>query len=226
MRQIGSDRPRCVCSTVGFERQLWREHYYPDECPADWQVAYFMNDFGAVYLAAADWFENYGLIDKVVEELEDNFELVLQWPATITPKAMSDALEWIVPLEKNIACMVLPADAKSVAQLKQSLQILAGRYAVNLDCTQPVSVDVYAIAQEFKAGFVWRGDNETQYLMMGDYQLVVAVCPDLRRGTAMLKVLQNIRDEGSRIGVFLEADLQSPQRALELRTVIELLGMD
>lgn len=221
-----SDRLRCVCSTIGFEHQRWREHYYPDACPPDWQVAYFMNDFRAVYLPDTDWYENRQLIDTVVEELEDDFELVLQWPSGITPQAMVDALEWLAPLKKNIACMVLAGDVKLIAQLEQCLQKLAGHYPVNLDCTLPVSTQVRAIAKEFGAGFVWRGDDEIHDLMMADYQLVVVPCPDLRQGARMLKVLQSAVGEGTRIGIFLEAAPQSPQRALELRTIIELMEMD
>lgn len=220
-----SERLQCVCSTIGFESEHWNEHYYPDECPPDWRMAYFMNDFHAVYLPDVDWFENFQLLEEFVEELDDNFELVLQWPSGITPRAINDALIWLAPLAQNIACMVLPVDAQSPSQLKQCVQAFSGKYPVNLDCTRPVSAEILMIAEEFGAGYVWRGDGESRHLMMGDYQLVILPCPDLRLGTAMLRVLQKAGGEQARIGVFLEAAAQSPQRALELRTVIELMGM-
>lgn len=226
MNKIWSDRLQCVCSTVGFERKQWSEDYYPDDCPLDWRVAYFMNDFRAVYLTDADWFDNYQLIELIVEELEDDFELVLQWPSDITPQVIRVALKWLAPLERNIACMVIQADAQSPASLKQCLQALA-RFSINLDCSEPVNPGVLTIAREFDAGFVWRGDEETQHLLMGDYQHVVTPCSDLRQATAMLRLLQTavIGRAQPRIGVFLEAAPQSPQRALELRTVIELMRM-
>ena len=225
MKEALSDPLQCVCSTVGFERELWCEHYYPDACPQEWRIAYFMNDFKAVYLLASDWFENHQLIEMIAEELENEFELVLQWPPDVTPQAIDKALEELVPLKQNIACMVLQTDTQSLVSLKQRLQKFVGHYAVNFDCTRPVSAELLAIAKEYGAGFVWRGDEKTQNLMMGDYHLVVVPCPELRQASAMFKRLQNAGREQSRIGVFLEASAQSPQRALALRTVIELMEM-
>ncbi len=227
MKEALGDQLQCVCSTVGFEREIWHEHYYPDECPPEWRIAYFMNDFRAVYLLESDWFENHQLIEAIAEELEEKFELVLQWPPDVTPQTIDEVLQQLTPLEQNVACMVLQADAQSPAALKQCVQKLVRRYAVNFDCSLPVSAETLATAKEYGIGFVWRGDDNTQHLMTGDYQLVVLPCPDLRQASAMLKRLQNAGREQAqpRIGIFLEASTHSPQRALELRTVIELMGM-
>ena len=220
-----SDQLQCVCSTVGFEREDWRAKYYPVECPPDWRVAYFMNDFPAVFLSDSDWFENNGLIEQLVEELEDGFELVLQWPADVTPQAIEAALKRLAPLEQNIACMVLKVDAQSPVQIRQRLQKLAGKYAVSLDCQSAPGAKISALASEFGAGFVWRGETGKPMLAQGAYRLIRLPCLGLRQASTILKALQASPGGRTRIGIFLEPDPRSPQRALELRTVIELLGM-
>ncbi len=223
MSQNSDDRLQCVCAPAGFERQPWSDRYYPDNCPPDWRIAYFMNDFPAVYLSAEDWFGQPDLLEVLVEELEPGFELVLQWPAGITLQRLEEMCKILAPLRGYIACMVLDATGVAEPQLEACMKRLVAEYSLNLSCSSSQQNQLQVLAERYGVNFVWHG--EALKLGNGRYQVVSLATLSLREYTPILKRLQAQMNAEQRAAVFLEPAPETAQRALELRTVIELMAM-
>jgi len=221
---------QCVCSPQGFAREAWSKHYYPDSCPEDWRIAYFMNDFPAVYLLADDWLADDGqeqvqFFEVLQAELEPGFDLILQWPSGLSGHDNTALLRRLTPLSDNIACLVLDVSGYSEQLLQQSIYQLSAYYPLNLDCPATPSAKIRSIAEIARAGFVWHGEAQGVPLMVGEYQVLSLACLPLRDYTPLLRQFQSLMSEGQRAGLFIAPAAQTAQRALELRTVIELLDL-
>mgnify|MGYP001814523855 CR=1 FL=1 len=210
---------RCVCSTLGFEHPLWNAAYYPEQCPEEWHLAYFMNDFQAVYLQPAEWSERPGQVEALADELEDDrFELVLEWPGLEHSSEIQQSLDLLEPLQGHIACLVLDTDVLSPDLLRQVYQGLEARFPINL---QGANLG----ALEGAAGCVWTPSREIDLSPAGNYQVVRIPCLGLREIKPVLQQLKPLLQRGMRTGIFIEAHAQAPQRALEVRTLIELMEL-
>jgi hypothetical protein len=87
-----SDSRRFLLGARGWPHPEWRERYFPEDLPGDWEFAYFSNDAGCLLLPAADWL---ALEREQVEEwLEDCgpwFRFYLEAPRDGFP---AHRLEW------------------------------------------------------------------------------------------------------------------------------------
>lgn len=229
---MSSDKPRetcvgasCVCATRGFFHPLWNEVYYPPECPVEWRIAYFMNDFQAVYLEAVEWYEQPDQLRAIVDELEDDcFEFVLEWPTLEHGRQIQQVLKTIVPLRKHIACIVLDIDTLPDSLVREICDALNGRFPINFK-SRAAAEERRELTQHEAAGFVWKPAQSTELSAAGRYQVVSLPCLELRAIKAVLQQVRPLLDQGVRVGLFLDADRLTPQRALEVRTVIELMGL-
>lgn len=228
-KEPAPDRLRCSCSVMGFEDPLWKSGYYPPDCPDDWRVAYFCNDFRSVYLTAGDWVGNTVLLDTMVEDLDPGFDLVLEWPSDLSLAQHRALCKQLAPLQNNIACVVVNTAALDLAGLRELLQILSAYFTLNI--TPPAdleltTLELTALLRAFSAGVLWYPMQAPLVASNCRYQLVVLPCIGLREMTPVLQQLDKMLTATQRVGVFLQAQERSPQRALELRTVIELMEMD
>lgn len=216
---------RCVCSTLGYEHPLWNADYYPEQCPEEWRLAYFMNDFQAVYLRPDDWCREDEQLEAIAGELEDGrFELVLEWPLIERSEQIRRLLDALKPVQGHIACMVLDADTLSPALLREVCEGLGARFPVNfLAQTQEGRRAVCVQGRE--AGIVWTPSQGESLIPGDDYQVVRLPFRKLREIKPVLAQLRPLLDRNIRVGVFLEPHAQAPQRALEVRTLIELMGL-
>ena len=174
---------RCVCSTLGFEHPLWNAGYYPEECPEEWRLAYFMNDFQAVYLPPGDWSIKPGQLEAIEEELEDDrFELVLEWPALEHARDIQRTLDLLEPLQRHIACVVLDTDTLPTVLARRVYEALANRFTINVQGGQ---LDAHCRA----AGRVWMPARKTELSPGGAYQVVRIPCLGLREIKSVLQKL-------------------------------------
>lgn len=217
------ERLRCSCSVMGFEDPLWVSTYYPPECPEDWRVAYFCNDFSSMYLPVGDWVGNESVLDTLLEEIEPGFDLVLEWPVGMDLSGQRGLLAQLEPLKSYIACVVLDPGDTAPADLHEQLQLLSSVFAVNFEPSE--RQDVIRLMQDFALGCVWYPGQEDFPVSGCAYQVVKMPSASLREITPILKQLDQFLTGDQRAGVFLQAAPNSAQRALEARTVIELMGM-
>lgn len=217
--------PRCTCSTTGFEQPHWAGAYYPEECPVEWRLAYFMNDFRSVFLPANDWFGQPQQLAHIAEELEGAFELVVEWPSGVYGVESEAVLDQLEPLRGHIASVVVNVEGAALRSLESLLQAIGHRYAVSLQSTTSLSEAQLALAKDSEAGIVWFPQLQLDPELRGPYQVVRLPCLDLREIRTILSKLTGIVERGIRVGLFIEPGEQSPQRAKEVRTLIELLDL-
>lgn len=216
---------QCLCSTTGFENPLWNERYYPRECPEEWRLAYFMNDFRAVYLRAVDWCRDEAQITAIADELDDGFQLVLEWPAPGGELDTAAILSKMLPLQQNIACVVLNIDLLASDCLPTAIHAIAACYPLNLSSRKLDEAGRRALSLQYSCGFVWCPQRLEALVPAPDYQVVVMPCSKLREIRSSLVELEAFLQQGVRVGLFILAAEQSAERALEVRTLIELMGL-
>ena len=187
-------------------------------------MAYFCNDFQSVYLPAGDWVGNEPLLDSMVEEIEPGFDLVLEWPGEMDLPEQRALHVRLAPLKAHIACVVINPRGLSLADLSEQLQLLTPAFPVNLE---PVdNPEVTQLAQNSAVGRVWHPGQGDCPVSDCAYQVVKLPFSSLREITQVLKQLDQALLKGDqRVGIFLQAAPNSTQRALETRTVIELMDM-
>ncbi len=220
----GVPRPHCFCSTVDFQSTAWSGEYYPEECPDAWQLAYFMNDFPGVYLPAGRW-SGARQIHALAGELEGDFQLVLEWPSTASMRESQALLEWLMPISAHIVSLVLRLEEEDLATRLPLLRVLRENYPVSLyspggfDTSRSDRLAVLGVGQ------VWLPAHQPQPVSAGDYLFTVLPPLGLREMRSLLDRLVGKPEWASGIGLFIEPHPGAPQRAKEVRTMIELLGL-
>ncbi len=210
---------------MGFEDPLWNDLYYPENCPEEWRLAYFMNDFGAVYLLSADWFGQETNIAEIAAELDDRFELIIEWPPLTEEQNIKATLSVLAPLAQNIACIVINIDGVSTPQRKAAYCTIAARYTVNF-YSKTLNVKAQKeLAQTYGAGFVWDPRQSQAPILAVGYQVVCLPCQSLRDIKSVLYRLRPCIEQNIRAGLFFEPAKQSVHRAMEVRTLTELMGL-
>lgn len=220
-------RPQCVCSTMGFEHPVWNAVYYPENCPEEWRLAYFMNDFRAVYLPVIAWLESEQQIAAITEELDENFELVIEFPPLGAGQDIETALLKLEPIGKNISCVVVDVDGVSEPVLKAAYRAISERYAINF-CSNKLDANAReALLRQYQVGFVWHPEqSESEALISAaPYQVVCLPCQSLRDVKSVLARLRPILEQPTRVGLFFEPAERSVHRAMEVRTLTELMGL-
>ena len=184
-----------------------------------------MNDFQAVYLQPDDWSREDPQLEAIAGELEDgHFKLVLEWPALERSTQIQPLLDALQPLQGHIACVVLNMDALPPDLLREVYEGLVARYPVNF-MGRMRELKHAARSLDPAAGFVWT-PLQGEALIAGEgYQVVRLPCRTLREIKPVLQQLRTLLERDNRVGIFLEPHVQAPHRALEVRTMIELMGL-
>ena len=218
-------RAQCICSTMGFEHPAWDAQYYPGNCPEEWRLAYFMNDFRALYLPGNTWNESEAQLDTIADELDEGFELVIEWPSPGDGQDIEATLSKLAPLKQNIACVVVDVDGVSEPVLEAAYQAIARDYAINFRSSMLDADAQEALARQHEVGFVWHPDQLETPVIAVQYQVVCLPCQSLRDMKSVLTRLRPFLLQEARAGLYFEPAAQSVFRALEARTLIELMGL-
>ncbi len=214
-----------ICSTVGFDAAEWREQYYPEECPRDWQFAYYMNDFSSVYLPASRWLNSPQLIAEITVELDEDFDLVVELPPS-SKQSISEHLAQLAPLKKNVCCLVIDPKGIPEGEVDQVLAHARKAYPLVLDSTESPHESMASLAQQHQIGMVWR-PNIKGSTPMPDTDIAIIRTPlvSLRDLRVMFEKLRFFSDQDTCVRVFIEPAAQSAQRAMAAKELIELLAI-
>ncbi len=210
---------------MGFENPLWDDQYYPENCPEEWRLAYFMNDFGAVYLSCASWFGPEAKIAEIASEMDDRFELIIEWPPLTDAQDIKTALSALAPLAQNIACIVVNVDDNSTPERMAAYSAISACYVINIYSKTLDIQTQKSLAQTCGAGLVWDPRQSDAPSLPADYQVVFLPCQSLRDIKSVLHRLRPSIEKNIRAGLFFEPAKQSVHRAMEARTLTELMGL-
>jgi hypothetical protein len=231
-RSVNLDKPsmrpsraQCICSTVGFENPIWNAQYFPEECPEDWRLAYFMNDFRAVYLPCSAWFEATGQLEAIIDEMDERFELIIEWPKPDSTGSIAAMLSRLVPLKPNISCVVVNVDDLPSHLLDNTCRAISEHHTISLNSKLLDATEQNALRKRYRAALVWHPGLSEAPTATGDYQVVTLPCQGLRDIRPVLEQIRPLLDRGVRVGLFIEPAGESAKRAMEVRTLIELMEL-
>ena len=159
------------------------------------------------------------------EELEGAFELVVEWPPGVCVAESEVVLDQLEPLRGHIASVVVNVEGTDLRSLKGLLEVIGSRFAVSLQSTTSLSEAQLGLAKDSKAGIVWFTRLQLDPQLGGHYQVVRLPCLGLREIRTIVSKLADLVGQGMRVAMFIEPGKQSPQRAKEVRTLIELLDL-
>lgn len=216
---------QCIASTVGFDDSAWAASYYPDNCPADWRIAYFSNDFRGVYLPFDTWYEQPGFVHMLAQELEAGFELTIGWPSLVQDRSVKAILDQLSPLQGAIRSVVIDAAAVGGEVCFRWAEEIGQHYTVVFD---HMTAEIATLAEQKNGARhcgVWRPALSDEPAMSGSLLIVILPCQSLRDIKQILSQLSAAARRGVRIRLFFEPAAQSAARAMETRTLIELMGL-
>ena len=130
----------------GWDHAHWAGHYYPDDLPEDWRLAYYANDYGGVLVPA-----EYCLRDDIgdwLDEVDEDFRFYFEWP--------DDA---ILQTAVVAACEILRPQVAAV---------LTDQSTLNLN------VEVFYLHADNAEAIIWR-PGQMQSSTVGELENIQAV---------------------------------------------------
>jgi len=64
----------------GWKHPDWRNDFYPDDLPEDWQLSYYANEFSCVLVPASYWAQQPLDVEQMLDDVPDDFVFYLQGP--------------------------------------------------------------------------------------------------------------------------------------------------
>ena len=110
----------------GWRHDHWQGSFYPDDLPADWQLAYYSNVFNVVLVPASCWrpaqgYDCAGWLDDV----HDDFCFYLELPPGLDDEAATalfiEQAGWLQP---QLGGVVLPGSGNALIEDKKMLTLL------------------------------------------------------------------------------------------------------
>ncbi len=63
----------------GWQHKYWVPSFYPEDCPEDWRLGFYANEFSSVMVPARCWPEDYD-VEHWCEEVSPRFRFYLEYP--------------------------------------------------------------------------------------------------------------------------------------------------
>ena len=128
-----------------WNNESWDEEFYPEDLPADWQLAFYANEYGTVVIELAD-FRTPVEREVLGEQLIDchaGFRPLLKIDmADATPREAGDFLGWLAQLDEDTGldrlCGVWLGQADQCAVSWQELQ----PWRAAIDAQLPIAADL------------------------------------------------------------------------------------
>ena len=96
----------------GWLHPGWQGHFYPDDLPPDWQLAYYANEFSMVVIREQEW-EQLENIATLREDCAEDFRFVVELPLSLSEEKLSTYIERLRQLGKQCAGVIVHADQAS-----------------------------------------------------------------------------------------------------------------
>ncbi len=217
-----------ICGTQGWEDPAWNADYFPEECPEEWRLAYYSNDFRGVWLSASFWNQTEVMLDQLLEEAEeeDDFWLVVTLPADWISRP-SELLKTLVPIASQVACLVAPiANELEKPVLEEAATRLGARHplAFDLSHSHPDYGYISQLTKQHSWSLVWHSEN-AQPNQSGQFLPIVTAETDLRQMRTIFEKVANWMSESRNAGLFFRPVKQAPNLARQARELSELMGL-
>ncbi|MFW2371532.1 MAG: hypothetical protein ACN4GM_00270 [Gammaproteobacteria bacterium] len=122
----------------GWQHQHWLNSFYPGDCPQDWRLGFYANEFTAVMVPADYWLNDYD-VEQWCEALSARFRFYLEYPPSVDVREfVRGCLDFGVFLGGVISDVDLdidlPCPVYVLPDTQQPVRLLqaAGRYSPTL----------------------------------------------------------------------------------------------
>ena len=123
VEQMGRPGGDFTVAARGWRHPAWRDDYYPEDLPEDWQLSYYSNEFRAVVVPADYWpTVDEAEIERWLEDTGEEFQFFLEVADLRT--GWMDFASLLSPLAEQIGGVLLrpPHVDADLSQLELSLQ--------------------------------------------------------------------------------------------------------
>ncbi len=196
---------RVLIGTYGWQHAQWQGGFYPEDLPADWQLAYYSNEFPVVLLPAAYWQQAGVDVVGWLTESNDTLRFIVEWPEHWqTPLLIEQGYTLLKQFGARLLGVLVPLVAQTATVLQPVIEQLLRDYRVCVDYGMDLPALPVTLSSQVNAEQVsvcWHGTGDGKILQRGSLALARIDCKEL--------TLRGIRQ-------VLEACLaaQAPQRYL------------
>ncbi|MCW8955359.1 MAG: hypothetical protein OQL09_00620 [Gammaproteobacteria bacterium] len=112
----------------GWQHQHWQNSFYPGDCPQDWRLGFYANEFTAVLVPAQYWPDDYD-VEQWCEDVSSRFRFYLQYPPAVDAHWFARRCKDFGPLLAGVICDVdrdldLPCPVYVMPNTDQSVKLL------------------------------------------------------------------------------------------------------
>lgn len=183
--------------TLDWRHAEWRESYYPEDLPEDWQLGYYANEVGAVLLEPEGWLAGPPEdLAAWAEEVHEDFRFYLLLDPA---REVADQRARAAVLGDRLGGLLWPGEA--------ALPGVLGSLAADRAAGLPAGVSAW-------------GDEAGIRLATIDVAGL-----DLRARRGVLERLAPALAGGGEVALILVGQAVQPTQARELQTVAELMGI-
>lgn len=174
---------RVLIGAYGWQHVPWQGGFYPEDLPAEWQLAYYSNEFPITLLPAAYWQQGAVDVASWLTESSDRLRFVAEWPVQWqTPALMEQGCTVLEQFGDRLLGVFVPLCAQTVAGMQPVLTRLQSRYRVCVD-----KGDALLARSETATGQInseqwsvcWHGSGDGKILQRGSLALAHIECKGL-----------------------------------------------
>lgn len=155
---MATDTYRIMPGACGWLHEAWKESYYPEDLPIEWQLGYYGNEFSVVMLPSDYWKFDDTTIQDWLGDSGDSLKIVCEFTSLAQLQSNQQRLALFGSRCSGIVCKVNIADF--------SVEDMAILQAVGLPVCVDIGGDEQALGLELQSqliahhiGLVWHGVN-------------------------------------------------------------------
>lgn len=140
----------CYLGAQGWAHAHWQDRFYPNDLPPDWQLAYYNNFFGCVYLSHAEWSATPIETWRArLDDMQPRFRLLLETPAALD----THAREIMALLAPQIALHINPGKTPpELVWFDRQLELKALAQAIR--DARATALSVYVVSRDADLGSI------------------------------------------------------------------------
>ncbi|MBI1422719.1 MAG: hypothetical protein GC149_04560 [Gammaproteobacteria bacterium] len=195
-----------LIGTCGWQHPQWRDTYYPEGLPDDWQLAFYGNEYPVVLVPDAYWTQGRNAIAEWLAESEQRPRFVCEW--SIAKNEKRPVPELIAALGDRVEGVLISLTQRPDAGQLETIGSLCATYAVCVDWPTASHDELHALlaqpSMSQQVSVCWRGDPAQQDVLTHG-RLALARVPSRGQTPRSLRTLLEtlLRNAGERQAVLL-----------------------
>lgn len=185
-----------LIGACGWQHPQWKDSYYPEGIPEEWQLAYYGNEYPVVLIPTTYWSQGRRAVETWLQETDSSPRFICEWSFTPDLQGQSDVLALIGLLGTRVEGIVLPLHGMPDARQMAMLSKLLAAYPVCLDWQSADRDELHTLLADpliaARVSVCWHGEAaDKSVLAHGRLALARVTCAGQtpRSLRAMLEIL-------------------------------------